>query len=79
MNYELGHAESRPIYIVDEETGEEILIEYFADARMLETLVGVNAGNPVIDYNNLLRMINESIKKAKEKEELSKLEKELKD
>ena len=78
MTYKLGHAESRPIYFTDK-FGVPIDIEYTADALMLETLVGIKAGNPVIDYNNLLRRINESIKKAKEKEELSKLEKELKD
>lgn len=68
MIYELGYAESRPIYFINEK-GELILFEYSINAITPEARIGYKAGNLLLDeYINLIKEIEKIV-------EFSKLEK----
>ena len=57
--YQKGSADSKPYYVVDEESGELVRIYFPADAVMPEARPGVKAGNPLLDeINKKLRKEN---------------------
>ena len=65
--YQKGSADSKPYYIVDEESGELVPIYFPADAVISEARPGVKAGNPLLDE------INEELKNKNIIEKLRRL------
>ncbi len=57
--YQKGSANSKPYYVIDEESGEVVPIYLPADAVISEARPGAKAGNPLLDeINERLRREN---------------------
>ena len=65
--YQKGSADSKPYYIVDEESGELVPIYFPADAVIPEAKPGTKAGNPLLDE------INEDLRKENIIEKMKRL------
>ena len=65
--YQKGSADSKPYYVVDEESGELMPIYFPAYAVMPEARPGTKAGNPFLDE------INEELRKKKIIEKMKRL------
>ncbi|MAG39050.1 hypothetical protein CMO90_03085 [Candidatus Woesearchaeota archaeon] len=50
--YELGYFDSKPVYVIDEDSGELVPVYLPVDAIMNEARTGVKAGNPLLDDIN---------------------------
>jgi len=76
--YQKGSADSKPYYVVDEESGKLVPIYLPADAVMPEAKPGTKAGNPLLDeINEDLRRenITEKIKRLYKINSLAHMEK----
>ncbi|MBU3941688.1 MAG: hypothetical protein KKF74_02135, partial [Nanoarchaeota archaeon] len=65
--YQKGSADSKPYYVVDEESGKLMPIYFPADAVMPKARPGVKAGNPLLDE------INEELRKENIIEKMKRL------
>jgi len=65
--YQKGFADSKPYYVVDEESGEIVPIYLPADAIIPEAKPGAKAGNPFLDE------INKDLRKENITEKLKRL------
>jgi len=65
--YQKGSADSKPYYIVDEESGKLVPVYLPDDAVIPEARPGVKAGNPLLDE------INEDLRKENITEKIKRL------